>query len=155
MALSQSMTREQFQQIYQQGPEACFQLFQALAQRVAALEDKLAPGPHTPSSAQGFIKPKNQRPKTDRPTGGQKGHKGHTLEKNETPDETKKHQPNQLSNRTKNWLFRKFGEGTPTGCFSANGLRCASVNKAWHMPSSQTRNALNSTSSLSWERSST
>ncbi len=59
------MTREQFQQIYQQGPEACFQLFQALAQRVAALEDKLAPGPHTPSSAQGFIKPKNQRPKKE------------------------------------------------------------------------------------------
>ena len=92
------MTREQFQQIYQQGPEACFLLFEALAQRVAALEDKLAPGPHTPSSAQGFIKPKNQRPKTDRPTGGQKGHKGHTLEKSEKPDKTQAHQPEKCPN---------------------------------------------------------
>jgi transposase len=35
----------------------------------------------------------SQRPKTDRKTGGQKGHKGHTLQKNAEPDEVKNHQP--------------------------------------------------------------
>lgn len=87
------MTRQEFDQIYQQDPQACFELFQALAQRVAALEEKLAPKPHTPSSAQGVLKPMSQRPKTDRKTGGQKGHKGHTLQKNADPDEVKNHQP--------------------------------------------------------------
>ena len=37
----------------------------------------------------------SQRPKTARKTGGQKGHEGHTLKKNENPDQTIKHQPEQ------------------------------------------------------------
>ena len=87
------MTREQANAIYQAGPQAVEDALMQLAARVAALEEKLAPKPHTPSSAQGVLKPMSQRPKTDRKTGGQKGHKGHTLNKVAEPDEVKNHQP--------------------------------------------------------------
>lgn len=65
----------------------------ALSARVAALEEQLAPKPHTPSSAQGVLKPMSQRPKTGKKSGGQKGHKGYTLNKVAEPDEVKDHQP--------------------------------------------------------------
>lgn len=87
------MTREELDHLYQQDPEVVLHLVNELMARVVALEEKLAPKPHTPSSAQGVLKPMSQRPKTDRKTGGQKGHKGHTLQKSAEPDEVKNHQP--------------------------------------------------------------
>lgn len=40
----------------------------------------------------------SQRPKGKNKSGGQKGHEGHTLEKNETPDQTEQHKPGQCPN---------------------------------------------------------
>ncbi|MDD1728002.1 MAG: hypothetical protein LUQ50_02900 [Methanospirillum sp.] len=37
----------------------------------------------------GFKRPKSQRKKGEQPPGGQKGHKGHTLDWVETPDQIK------------------------------------------------------------------
>jgi transposase len=88
------MTREEFDRLCQQDPDAIWKLVSDLATQVAVLQEKLAPKPHTPSSAQGVLKPMSQRPKTDRKSGGQKGHKGHTLQKNAEPDEVKNHLPN-------------------------------------------------------------
>lgn len=87
------MTREELDHLYQQDPEVVLHLVNELMTRVVALEEKLAPKPHTPSSAQGVLKPMSQRPKTDKKSGGQKGHKGHTLNKVAEPDEVKDHQP--------------------------------------------------------------
>ena len=87
------LTREEFDRLRQDDPEALWRIMADFAARVMALEEKLAPKPHTPSSAQGVLKPMSQRPKTDRKTGGQQGHKGHTLAKNDKPDEVKNHQP--------------------------------------------------------------
>lgn len=92
------MTREEFDRLTREDPDAIWKIIADLAAQVALLQEKLGVKPHTPSSAQGFIKPKSQRPKTDRKTGGQPGHKGHTLEKNETPDTTEQHKPGQCPN---------------------------------------------------------
>jgi transposase len=96
------MTREEFDQIYQQGPEACYAIFQEFGQRIAILEEKIAPKPHTPSSAQGFLKsrplqPMSLRTKTGKKSGGQQGHQGNILEKNAHPDIIEVHAPEQCS----------------------------------------------------------
>jgi len=70
----------------------------ALIAKVAELEGRLAQNSRNsskPPSSDGMNKPK---PKTLRqagqhPTGGQKGHKGHTLKKVSQPDHTKTHHP--------------------------------------------------------------
>lgn len=77
----------------QEDPESLWKIMADFAARVAALEEKIAPKPHTPSSAQGVLKPMSQRAKTGKKPGGQTGHKGHTLQKNAEPDEVKNHQP--------------------------------------------------------------
>lgn len=46
---------------------------------------------HLPPSKDGFRKPKNLRPKSDRPSGGQKGHMGRTLQESDRPDKQIKH----------------------------------------------------------------
>lgn len=92
------LTREEFDRLRQEDPDALWRILAEFAQRVLALEEKIALKPHTPSAAQGFIKPVSQRPKGKNKSGGQAGHKGHTLEKNETPDETEQHKAQQCPN---------------------------------------------------------
>ena len=126
------LTRDQFQSIYDQGPDATFalvlslqsasvahqkeirslqekivDLFQqlvaqgeqiaALSQRVKELEDRLGKDSHNsskPPSSDGFNKkPRSQRTRTGRPSGGQKGHPGHTLEFDDQPNEIVMHAP--------------------------------------------------------------
>jgi transposase len=87
------LTREEFDRMRQEDPESLWKIMADFAARVAALEEKIAPKPHTPSSAQGVLKPMSQRAKTGKKPGGQTGHKGHTLQKNAEPDEVKNHQP--------------------------------------------------------------
>jgi transposase len=60
-----------------------------LQERVKTLEDRAAKDSHNsskPPSSDGFVKPKSQRQKSDRPVGGQKGHPGHTLKMQDNPE---------------------------------------------------------------------
>jgi transposase len=68
----------------------------ASEQRVRQLEEQVAKDSHNshkPPSSDGLAKPKPKslRPKSERPTGGQPGHPGHTLRRVEKPDRTVRH----------------------------------------------------------------
>ena len=87
------MTRQDFDRLLQEDPDAIWKLVADLAAQVAQLQEKLAPKPHAPSASQPFLKPMSQRPKTGKKSGGQKGHKGHTLHRTDTPDKVEQHRP--------------------------------------------------------------
>lgn len=108
------LTRNEFQVLYDQGPDAVYALFQTLWTRLAALEEQNAQlservqelearlsknsrNSSKPPSSDGFNKPKpkpyNLREKTDKQPGGQPGHPGHTLELVDNPDHTLVHAP--------------------------------------------------------------
>jgi transposase len=92
------LTKEQFRQVYDQGFEATYALFDALQQtvenlerRVAHLEGIIAKDSHNsskPPSTNGFKRPpQSLREKSGRKPGGQKGHDGTTLRQVENPDQ--------------------------------------------------------------------
>jgi transposase len=108
------LTRDEFQVLYDQGPDTLYALFQTLWARLTALEEqnaqlservqeleaRLAKDSHNsskPPSSDAFNKPTpkpcNLRQKTDKHTGGQPGHPGHTLELVDNPDHTQVHAP--------------------------------------------------------------
>lgn len=61
----------------------------ALQEQVKALEAQLhqnSRNSNKPPSCDTFFRPKSQRPKSDKPSGGQKGHPGHTLKMVDNPD---------------------------------------------------------------------
>ena len=98
------LTRDQFQLLYDQGPDAVYLLLVAMQQqidalttRVQELEVRLSKDSHNsskpPSSDQPGKKPVSLRPKTSKPSGGQKGHPGTTLSFSETPDQIIWHCP--------------------------------------------------------------
>jgi len=70
------MTREEFGQLVTTDPEACWRLVNDLLSHVAALEEKLIPPPHAPSSTQPFLTPMSLHPKSSKKSGGQPGHPG-------------------------------------------------------------------------------
>lgn len=103
----QKLTREQIQQIYNIGPEAIIQLIEKLFEaietndhlidqvaslqaRVTELEHQLAANSHNshqPPSSDGLKKQvRSLRKKSANKSGGQKGHKGHTLKQVAKPD---------------------------------------------------------------------
>jgi transposase len=74
----------------------------ALRERVQTLEEQVAKDSHNshkPPSSDGLAKPKPKslRPKSDRPTGGQPGHPGHTLRMVEKPDQIVPHRVERCS----------------------------------------------------------
>jgi transposase len=98
------LTRDQFQTLYDQGPDAVYVLLVAMQQqidaltaRVAELEARLSKDSHNsskpPSSDPPGPKPVSLRQKTGKPSGGQKGHPGTTLSFVETPDQVFWHRP--------------------------------------------------------------
>lgn len=107
------LTREQFQKVYDQGPDTAFALIvtlqttldaqqqqiAALTTRVKELEDRLGTDSHNsskPPSSDGLAKkPVSLRTKTGRRSGGQKGHPGRKLEFAEKPDTTLVHRATQ------------------------------------------------------------
>ena len=97
------LTREEFQRLYDQGPDAVFEVIHslqnaavALAARVKQLEDRLNKDSHNsskPPSSDGFKKPTSLRPKSNRKSGGQHGHPGRTLDFSDAPDTIVVHRP--------------------------------------------------------------
>jgi len=104
------LERKKIIEIYNQGPDAVVDLVNRIIDtftreisdlkeiiknqecRIKNLEDRLSKNSSNsskPPSTDGFKKPvKNSRKKTNRKSGGQKGHKGHKLEMVSNPDET-------------------------------------------------------------------
>jgi transposase len=97
------LTREQFQTLYDQGPDVVFDLFTAMQEQIDALQahvkelrDRLDKDSHNsskPPSSDGFKKPVSLREKTGRNPGGQSGHPGRTLSFAENPDAIVVHTP--------------------------------------------------------------
>jgi transposase len=95
---------EDIHQAYLQGEEAVVALFEQtivqLAERVQALEDQLAKNSHNsskPPSSDGLKKPapRSLRQPSGKKSGGQPGHKGHTLKMVEHPQHTQVHRVTQ------------------------------------------------------------
>ena len=108
------MTRQEAEAIYEAGKETVVRVLlemggrihalerqvpdliarlEASEQRVRQLEERLAKtshNSHKPPSSDGLAKPKPQslRAKSERPTGGQPGHTGHTLRMVHRPSES-------------------------------------------------------------------
>ncbi|MEH7464376.1 IS66 family transposase [Bacillus thuringiensis] len=85
------MNRKDILLVYKQGPNSVVNLVETLCTRIQELEfnaKKNSKNSHKPPSMDGLQKPttKSLREKTDRKTGGQPGHKGHTLSQVEHPD---------------------------------------------------------------------
>jgi transposase len=98
------MTRDEFQAVYERGPDTTFALLQNLQQTLAALwarvkelEDRLAKDSHNsskPPSSDGLKKkPKSLRQKSGNTPGGQPGHPGTTLCLVDEPDQITVHSP--------------------------------------------------------------
>jgi transposase len=97
-----TITKEQFKEVYDQGFEPTFALFDSLQQafktlehRVTHLEAILAKDSHNsskPPSTDGFKRPqKSLRENSGRQPGGQMGHEGITLRQTENPDLIRTH----------------------------------------------------------------
>jgi transposase len=101
--ISISLSREDILAVYEEGPEAVVALVQTLCsiinkqaariaeleERVKSLEDQINKNSRNsskPPSTDTFRKIKGQRKPSGKSVGGQKGHKGHTLEMAENPD---------------------------------------------------------------------
>jgi transposase len=100
------MTRDEFQAVYEAGPEAVWALFEhmqativALTARVQQLENQLATRSHNsskPPSSDGLAKKtKSRREKSGKKSGGQPGHPGQTLLMVADPHHTVCHFPAQ------------------------------------------------------------
>ncbi|NLZ54024.1 MAG: IS66 family transposase [Thermoanaerobacteraceae bacterium] len=105
------MKKEQFLLLCRTNPEEVFKLVTTMGETISALMaqvetlnnqvdalkveikelkarlDKNSRNSNKPPSTDEFIKPKSQRKKSGKKTGGQKGHKGHTMKMSQTPDE--------------------------------------------------------------------
>jgi transposase len=96
------LSREDILLIYDKGPDEVVALTQTLCaiiihleEKVKSLEDqnnKNSSNSSKPPSTDTFQKIKSQRKSSGKPVGGQKGHKGHTLEMAENPDHVIVHQ---------------------------------------------------------------
>lgn len=102
------MTRDEFQAIYQRGPDATFALIESLLQRldilttrIQELESRLKKDSHNsskPPASDGLAKKtKSLRHRTGNPPGGQPGHPGATLCLVDIPDQVVQHHPQTCS----------------------------------------------------------
>lgn len=95
------ITREEFHEVYIQGEEATFRLFEKLVDRINVLEEKVAQlearinkdshNSSKPPSSDFNRTPKSLRQKSSNPSGGQPGHEGHSLRQVERPHHVQEH----------------------------------------------------------------
>jgi transposase len=95
------ITREEFHEVYIQGEEATFRLFEKLVERLNALEEKVAQlearinkdshNSSKPPSSDWNRTPKSLRQKSGKLSGGQPGHEGHSLKQVVKPDHIQEH----------------------------------------------------------------
>ena len=105
------MNKKQFLELCRDNPEEVFELFTSMSETIVILKaqvealnhqveelkaevkdlkaqlNKNSRNSNKPPSSDEFTKPKSQRKKSGKKTGGQKGHPGHTLEMSDNPDE--------------------------------------------------------------------
>lgn len=107
LVLADMLTRDEFQTLYDQGPDAVYALLVALqgqldavTARLQVLEARLqrtsqnsSQPPSSDGLRRGKPQPRSLRESTDRPSGGQPGHPGATLCQVAQPDHTVWHQP--------------------------------------------------------------
>src|SRR6266536_1093941 len=91
-------TREELLTIVRANPEVLVDMFLALQEQVVRLEERVTQlearlaqdshNSHRPPGSDSYVKPspKSLREKSDRPSGGQPGHEGHTLKAVIHPD---------------------------------------------------------------------
>ena len=102
------LTRQDFQTIYEQGPDAVFSVVMTMQAQMDTLQaelkelrDRLGKDSHNsskPPSSDGFArKPVSLRQRTGRKPGGQPGHPGKTLSLTDTPDAVVVHAPEQCA----------------------------------------------------------
>ena len=110
------MTRQEAETIYDAGKETVVRVLLDMDRRIHALEQRVeelraqvqalqeqaaqdSHNSHQPPSSDGLAKPKPKslRPKSQRPTGGQPGHPGHTLRRVEKPDRIVPHRVERCS----------------------------------------------------------
>ena len=109
------LTRDEFQSLYDQGPDAVFALISALQRqivilqeqnaalsaRIKVLEDRLSTDSHNsskpPASDALAKKPVSLRSSTGRKAGGQRGHHGRILLVSDSPDQIIVHAPAQCA----------------------------------------------------------
>ena len=99
------MKREEFQAIYDQGPDAVFAFVETLiaqtavlSARVKELESRINTNSRNsgkPPSSDGLARTKSLRKKSGKKSGAQKGHPGHTLEMTSKPDKIEVHRVTQ------------------------------------------------------------
>ena len=108
-AITIPLSREDILAIYEEGPEAVVALVQTIfskqAARIAELEERIksledqknknSRNSSKPPSTDTFQKIKGQRKPSGKSVGGQKGHKGHTLEMTDKPDHVIVHPVNK------------------------------------------------------------
>ena len=103
------LTREEFEKTYGTVTDPLFALFCGMTSRLDELEaqvlqfksrlGKNSDNSHKPPSTDGYKKkPVNLRTKSDKKSGGQKGHSGKTLEFSDKPDFTRTHEPSCCGN---------------------------------------------------------
>jgi len=104
------LKKEQFLELCTTNPEEVFKLFCVMGETITALQsqivtlneqvdkleaevkelksrlDKNSRNSNKPPSTDEFVKPKSQRKKSGKKSGGQKGHQGHTLKMSDNPD---------------------------------------------------------------------
>ena len=100
--MAKRFTREEFRAIYRQGEDAVVAMFEIFQERLIVLETEvehlkgiIAKNSHNsskpPSSDMHRPPPKSLRPKSQKRSGGQPGHKGHGLQQVDHPDHVKNH----------------------------------------------------------------
>lgn len=119
------MTREQAGTLYDQGKEAVIDCLVHFAARLQALEEQAAKNSNNsskPPSSDGLAKaplkpmPQSLRKKSGKKPGGQKGHRGNTLEAVQTPDRIIVHCPEACSRCQHALEIGKTGITTAVSC---------------------------------------